>query len=796
MLCILLPVWKTSLAQQSSQGVVTQTIQFSSADITLDTVIAPTGQAFTKVRYEGLPVTQDVGSPELPVKYLHLIVPPDVVCNQVTIQSAQSVNIPIGPQVYPAQYKIPTNEESPLPEFAPPDKTVYSSRSPYPAQPVKYISDGYFDGNKHIVTVAVYPALYTPVGNKLTLISSLTFTLNVNPNAQPTLHSIVRPAVANQTLYDQSLLHIIDNAADIGRFYPGGTVVAKPFWTWHVPAYEYVVVTSRNLIPAYQEIVGWKRRKGLDAGVVAIEDILADPAAAAGDVVSHINDNAGKLRQYLSDAYQQGTVYALLGGDSSIIPLRYAAGLTNSYNAGSEGDARIPSDLYYTDFNGNWNVDGPDPDGVRRYGEPYDDAVDFHPEIFVGRILSETELEVKHHLHKIIRYERDPGYGDNAYVGNAFFVQADQMTDDHQAQTVLSHFPFYSQTIWSEHPSGSDHHPNFPNATSVVDQIEKYWGMVSLIGHGSPNNIAVATYDYNGCPLTPADGPLKQKVTCLDGVDGWCAPTQPGNGLDNFDDFNYVTTPYQNYPSVFYTVACETTPFDLWLKDGNTPDMAEVWTKFSRAGMAAYMGNTRYGWVYSSYDMFSDWGDQVMAGNTRIGVAEGLAKTVFYDDWDKKTHVLVGCPEMDLWTAKPSTFSSANVEGTSTVTVHTGGVSGADICVMSALDNGTTYHQMVRNVAGTSYTFTGVPANYAVAITKHNYLPFLWKTDVYLQNYTFTGVAYIASDNLYAGENVNTSQPSGTLLIKSTANVIFDGQKDIILDKGFELEKGASFEAK
>lgn len=41
-------------------------------------------------------------------------------------------------------------------------------------------------------------------------------------------------------------------------------------------------------------------------------------------MISGINDDAGKLRQFLSDAYQNGCEYVLLGGDINILPIRYA----------------------------------------------------------------------------------------------------------------------------------------------------------------------------------------------------------------------------------------------------------------------------------------------------------------------------------------------------------------------------------------------------------------------------------------------------------------------------------------
>lgn len=67
--------------------------------------------------------------------------------------------------------------------------------------------------------------------------------------------------------------------------------------------------------------MAWKKRKGISIDLVTIEDIKN---AYTGDLISGINDDAGKLRQFLSDAYQNGCEYVLLGGDINILPIRYA----------------------------------------------------------------------------------------------------------------------------------------------------------------------------------------------------------------------------------------------------------------------------------------------------------------------------------------------------------------------------------------------------------------------------------------------------------------------------------------
>jgi hypothetical protein len=762
-------------------------------------IVGANGNTYSKVTYAGLQNTADQpGSPSLPVKYIQLIVPKDRNFSDITIQMGPAVSMPLSNLVYPIQYPVPTSDQPASVPFAEPNPAIYQKESPYPNTLVKYIGEGYLDGSRHIIKLAIYPVQYAPASSQLFFYSSISFSVTENLVVEPALHSVSRNTVNRQAIYDKPLTEMVNNPGDI-QFFAGSTGTVDPGHWAHAMGgkskfYEYVVITSPELRPAFEELVGWKRRKGLNAGIVEIQDILTDPAYSAGDVVSNINDDAGKLRAYLAEAYLNGTVYAVLGGDSSVLPHRYGTGGEDSYNYnGTEGDGRIPSDLYFTDFNGNWNVDND-----IYFGEPTGDNVDFDPEIFVGRILASSNMQVTNQVHKIIRYERNPGRGDNDYLTKVFFDQADYPQHYNEAGLVSAQLTFIAPTsinIWEEVPSYNDPNPTFPNATNVVSEIGKHYGLVSIFAHGSPNNIAVATSGENGC------GPLqKQKVTYLDAVDGWCAPTQAGNAWDNLDDFDHTLNSYHNYPHIFYTIACENIPYDSWLRTPGDVDFGTVYSNYHKAGAAAFLGNTRYGWVYTSSVLYAEFIKQIANGNSNIGVAEGISKANFYSGWGwcEKTHSLIGCPEMDMLTDKPNTFSDATVTGSGgTITVNTGGVPDAIITVISALDNGHTYNQM--SIGATTNTFFGVPDQYAVCITKHNYLPFLWDYNVTVQNHDFYGTAYVASpNNISSGQAIDQTQSTGPVTIKSGGNVFFhaDGTGTILLDRGFEVEPDAAFEAK
>lgn len=155
---------------------------------------------------------------------------------------------------------------------------------------------------------------------------------------------------------------------------PALPAVAAPTF----PGYEYCVITSRELAPAFERLVAWKRQKGYKAGIVCMEDILASSLFQNGDTVSGINDDAGKLRQYLNYAFENcGTEYVLLGGKEPHVPIRKAyisSGIVFSlYN--------MPTDMYFAELNSNW-----DSNHNSKYGEELD-SIEYDHELYVGRLL-------------------------------------------------------------------------------------------------------------------------------------------------------------------------------------------------------------------------------------------------------------------------------------------------------------------------------------------------------------------------------------------------------------------------
>ncbi len=113
------------------------------------------------------------GYPELPVFYLHYIIPPNKIAEGVLINSQYPIEIFGSYNIYPSQPSFPISMR---PEWVDPDSTIYSQDSLFPGKAVEVVSNEVFDGAR-IVTIAVYPFQYYPLGVE----NEDAFTIYTNP---------------------------------------------------------------------------------------------------------------------------------------------------------------------------------------------------------------------------------------------------------------------------------------------------------------------------------------------------------------------------------------------------------------------------------------------------------------------------------------------------------------------------------------------------------------------------------------------------------------------------------------
>lgn len=694
--------------------------------------------AYIRVRYDGLYSFSKLGLPSLPVATFVQEIPSGESVQSVNVIFVDSVDISVPAPIYPQQQEIPTSYEGLTTNFYI-DSASYLSDTFLPQSSINYKVNK--EKGTAVLVASICPFAYNPRKNIIRMYTEVNVQVQTSPAVQP---SLVSGSAAARNMSD----------------YPA--------------MYEYVIITCDSLADSFSCWANWLRHKGYDAGIVSIEDILSNPYIT-GDEVSEITDDAGKLRQYLKLSYElNDTKYALLGGNSRIMPIRY----------GKARSTIIPSDLYFSDFDGNWDSDH---DGI--FGSLTDD-VDYGAEIMVGRIPCRNKSDIAHWVKKALLYEINPGLGDYSYLTRAFFTEADQMQNVNQAERIAALFPSYTTTIFREDPDANTYTPTAPFGATIIDEINtQHFNLLSNFNHGGPLGYGTAT---KGCGEDFLMQKVQHNVVSIDEYDQGPyllnqTVDEEGNGFDNLTNYNY--------PSVMYSISCENMPFDaIESSHSDRYNLGEAFLCYSDAGGVAYLGNTRNGYVDESFRLFEEFVNRLEPADNTLSMAENASRVYYslgtddYSHWVKLTHNLAGCPQMKLWMNYPLVFNDVQIrEGDGTIFVSTN-VENARVCVSSSLDAGVSYREVKEGTG--PLRFDDVPDHYVIAVTKTNYLPYVKSSDVYIQNETISTTRTISRKYTYAGEHVTCTALRGKAVVDSGGRLDIIDSPEVVLAPGFEVKIG------
>lgn len=761
---------------------ITYDMRFSKQHLSISTDTVD-GNLYTVVEYSNLHPTGEPGKPGLPVKFIHFSVPCYAKDFVATVTEKSCIDIDIDYPLMPIQQQAQANFSIP-PAFSSPDTTIYKTNGYYPAEAAEIAEEGYYDGENHIVAVSVSPLSYNPIQKKIRLYTSISVSLSYSIASSPSelkMKPISRAITAKRIEGQKQTESIVVNPAQVAKFAPATIPTIKPLTVVGLPAYEYCVITSRELAPAFNRLIGWKRQKGYTAGVVCIEDILSCSDFQSGDEVSGINDDAGKLRAYLKYTYSgDGSgKYVLLAGDYTVLPIRYGSGMDNHTNE----DNNIPTDLYFSDMNGNWNVDKDE-----FYGEKTGDNIDFSPELFVGRLLCTTAEEINNYTEKLLRYERNPGNGNYAYLKKGFLTQCDGMLKAQEADDVAACINSFipKSTIFSELPSYNDPNPTFPTGSQCINEMNNYYGFFSWHGHGQPFGVSVRSdldNDWNWfaiLALTEANNNMKK---------------EDKNGLDKLTN--------HNYPAIAYSMSCDLTPFDIYANYNPIYNIGESFTVGGLYGGPAFLGNTRFGYYSSigggaSVTLEINFLNQIKAGNYNIGIAEANSKTLLSNTstnyYIKLSHNLIGCPELEMWTDIPFEYNAKNItviRKDNSVTVGGSELQGSRI----ALTSGQYGIPGFLECSGTKITSPNTDPNTVITVYKHNAIPYV--LPVIWQNGEAQSKQYYFTNDVTIGRNVDSSRRTkGDYVFTKDADVTIESNGDISINDGFRMESGATLTIK
>ncbi len=753
--------------------------------------------------------SKEYGKPTLPVFYYTFYIPKGQKVYNVVFTPLNEEDIVLEHQLIPLQRPGKTGISKSDQTFYPPDLTAYNSTKSYPLTQAKIYNNSTYDNDFQIVTIEVCPFQYFPVSKTLKFYSSVNISFKQKSFPEDSIFSIAKHHKQRIDFLNSIIENPQDLYFDINKK-SSGTFNNSPVdkisndhslrtlsvgQNWSEPFFQYEVITSKALGPYFSNFIRWKNRKGYNAGIVYIEDILNDPVATGDPVSSTLNDNAGKLRQYLSAAYNNGNgvlEYVLLGGDGTVIPFRYGEDSTLATYS-------IPSDLYFSNFDSNWDILGKGPGGPTGV---YYTNFDLSPEIYVGRLLCNSAADINNWTIKTLTYEQNPGNGDYSYLSKVLFTESDGINSFHVDtpfnpifyQTSLPPYLQNNVTSWSELPFDDALYPYFPKGADIINALNSHYGLYSIFNHGSPNRYSPCTAGdaslhgeftnlpgayYSVCSGDTLDGyfgtpPFIFPYNLPSSVDGTELP-ESGNGFDNLTNLNY--------PCIIYSPSCSNIPFDNYDTKPGFRNLGTIFTVSPNGGGPVYLGNTRDGTIGLSQGLEVNFFKSISINNS-FGFAEGHSKIGNIDFATVLAHNLIGDPELSMWTTSPLTvkptikLTPANDSSTLfTISVNPNINQLCKICVMS--QENTASYKEVKDTAGlTTQTFNNVPVPFYITITSNsstnnpdNYIPYL---------YSYTSSTKNGFENGDSMQLINNSEVIKIYPNPSSTTVTVNNQSDEI----------------
>ncbi len=626
----------------------------------------------------------ETGNPELPLKSFSFSIPYNAHITNVYIDNTNIQKINGTYSIYPAQKAVPIsykiNNDFQI------NNIIYSTNEIYPNNPIISYSTGSIAGYK-IVNVLLSPIQYNPVTEEIYLINNGTIHIEydfqspkTNIPYLPEDQAIKR--ISNIVLndYDINKNAPIRNAFNKGILLDSDTI-------------EYVIITSSTFDTIFERLAEWKTQKGTPACVVTTDWIYANYSGT---------DHAEQVRNFIIDANSTwNTIYVLLGGqcdyenNEEIVPRRDVYYTSSGAGYYSDEDT-IPSDLYYSDLDGDWNADG---DAI--WGEKYDN-VDLYSDIYVGRAPVKTIEQAQGFVNKVFTYEKTPYYG----YEKKLMLSSGVLWDTYEGDTI------YQNTIANMVPADwtvTKLYEKYGNLshTAFIDSIEKGYGLGHLVGHGNEYAIYTTNASY------------------------W-----------NYVDADTMT----NMPKVgiFNSIACFVGALD---EVQNGDSYAELLVNNPNGGAYATIMNTRYGWGYPpsigpSEIIDTNFYHDIYKNNEYIlGQVHAYSKDAYvpYASWNSievwciYELTLFGDPETDIWTDNPDTMTISCDDsipiGSYSMTLNitdknTGTpLDNAKVCISDPSQS--IYYTGYTNTSGnvTITVSSSFPETLLIIATKHNYIP-------------------------------------------------------------------------
>ena len=692
----------------------------------------------------------DMQAPALPFICVYYLIGENESYTSVSFESDDDL-ISTGVVVTPNPQIMPTNV---MLSSKPNVKEAEYKENSYPQQHIEYTGTHQMGGFKYL-SFLVCPFSYDASENKLFLKKNITLTIETGTDLKKD------PKAFQSTFKDINILptlqNLVINIDDVEKLYDMSNLQSDGTDRSSLAGYEYSIITSNALKSAFQPLADWKTMKGIKSKVLTTEEINSQYPDNGMSLVSKIKH---ALQDYYNGTYS-GLKYVLLGGDVSIVPSRMCyIKYIQSYKINYDS---TPTDMFYACFNGNFEWDS---NGNGIYGE-LDDNVDLSSDIVVTRVPVSTSSQALSFVNKIVNYEREPltsNWQKNMFMSGHTLERWDSINNVSDAEIKADNF--YSQ------------------------YIQPYWTGIKtkLFNTCTGNNAWVL--NQSSLQEKLAEGYAFVDVTTHGNAPHWVLRGSNRYTVNEAGSLNNIGR------TIITTAACTTNAFDQLLC------LSRTFIQNNNSGIIAYVGCSRTSWFYIPITMLGpsfEYNGEFYKGlftnsHKKFGktITDAKAQFIGFCSNDSTPYRWImfglnpiGDPEMPVYVNTPLRFNNLKISiSNGTLNVITG-ESECTICV-----SGTNYYNVQD---GSTASFSNVLDGYIVCVTKPGFIPFVAtiRGSEYIQNTTLTGNNCFVATDVYAGYDVTTVVPQGSVII-SDGNTEIYGTNSVTLKNNVTVQPGAT----
>ena len=720
-----------------AQTTETLTFTFSMADFAFETDAQ--GQVFIASEKHALVFGEDLSKPAIPYRTVSVLSKPDEVYSNVSFTYGGAVkknNVRLAPNPEP----IEVGAEPGLIRLASYPNGLYPSTS----ERGYFLMQGLMDGHR-ILNFRFSPFQYNATTKELTLYTTVTMRVTTKAASYDVPES---KGSMNGLIPD-----LVENAEKEEAYYPG-TTPSEGSYEWG-PG--YLIICPEDLRDAFEPLRQWKMEKGLYAITRTLEDIYNSYEGETEPI---------KIKRCIQDYYlHHGLRYVLLGGGGANFPMVYC-GLND-----------IPSDWFYAclddseEFAFDWDADG---DGTM--GELGSDKIDIYPEIMVGRVPLENSAEVQAFIAKSLGYEKNPPM-DNWSKKLLFTGVSIEHSDDEPTDSEIMSRIYYDSCIAKVFDAEAQFYfgrkyDNSITKESLQDKMQEGFHIIHMMTHGG-----IEVFELSDS-ITPQNDTIK--------------------GLYGLSDAEQMVC---DKPSLFIALSCKTNAFDY------SKCLGRYFIKSPSNGVFNYIGTTRSSWYSGSvpysgiFETHRDLMNALFSSHGEsIGVHFNVTKMKMdYIGWQEDNFWglnMCGDPEISLYLESPKEFASFSISLNDDKFLVDAGVDSCTFAVRFKRASGAIYKREYRENVRTYEIPSDEIENCEITLMHADYIPMTLTLDPkYIQNVTYSGTVNISGDVIVAGREITDKKPVGNVIIQS-GKTTFSAEKGVFLAPGFEVKKGASFEAK